>query len=158
HDPQTWVHTSNPSQHREQDDPTLHRRTPSMPDANPLTRWVAGLESPDLRVRNEAARRIWQRFAEELHTLVRRRLNAKILASEEEHDIVQSIFEGFFEIQSRQGYPLRELGELERLLRCIAVRKIINIIVKHTADCRNVWRERSLTSLDPPVGSFPTHR
>jgi RNA polymerase sigma factor (sigma-70 family) len=126
-----------------------------MPDPNSLTRWVAALQSPDLPVRDEAARRIWQEFAGELHALVRRRLNAQILAREDEHDVVQCIFESFFRVHSKRRYPLREAGELERLLTSIALRKIANTIARHTAGRRNVWRERSLAMLDLADESVP---
>jgi DNA-directed RNA polymerase specialized sigma24 family protein len=126
-----------------------------MPDPNSLTRWVAALQSPDLPVRNEAARRIWQNFAGQLHALVRRRLNKRLLLREDEHDIVQTIFEGFFEAQSRQRYPLRGPGELERLLKSIAMRKISNTIARHTAGRRNVWREESSATSDRAGESFP---
>jgi RNA polymerase sigma factor (sigma-70 family) len=127
-----------------------------MPDPNSLTRWVAALQSPDLPARNEAARRIWQKFAGQLHALVRGRLNRRILIRENEHDIVQSIFEGFFEAQSRRRYPLREPGELEGLLKSIAMRKISNTIARHTAGRRDVWRERSSATSDRADESFPT--
>ena len=113
-----------------------------MQDPSSLTRWFAALQSPDQAARDEAARRIWQEFAGELHALVRRRLSAQILAREDEHDVVQSVFESFFRVQSKRRYPLREAEELRRLLKSIAMCKIINTIMRHTAGRRNVWSER----------------
>src|SRR5262245_52613970 len=94
-DIRTYGPRSTGSERREQVDQIPHRRTPSMPNANSVTRWVAGLHSPDLGVRDEAARRIWQRFAGELHGLVRHRLNARVRVREDEHDIVQSTFASY---------------------------------------------------------------
>jgi RNA polymerase sigma factor (sigma-70 family) len=129
-----------------------------MPTANSVSRWVAGLESPDLRVRDEAARRIWRRFARELHRVVRRRLNARVRIREDEDDIVQSTFAAYFEAQSKRRYPLSEPGELARLLRSIARRKTTNTTLRHTAGCRNVRREQSLTIPDPEDEASPERR
>jgi RNA polymerase sigma factor (sigma-70 family) len=126
-----------------------------MPNANSVTRWIAGLQSADLRVRNEAARRIWQRFAGELHGLVRHRLNARVQMREDEDDIVQSTFASYFEAQSKRRYPLRKTGELARLLKSIALRKITNAVVRHTAGRRDVRREQSVAILDAGDEVFP---
>src|SRR5437868_6326839 len=65
---------------------------------------VANLRASDPRVRDEAARRIWERFAPRLCALARSRLNSRIRVREDENDIVQSLFRSFFAAQQGPGH------------------------------------------------------
>jgi RNA polymerase sigma-70 factor, ECF subfamily len=109
-----------------------------------MTRAVADLRAPDQCVRDEAARRIWERFAQRLCALVRHRLNAKIRVREDENDIVQSMFQSFFAVQQNQGYPLSNREELWRFLVWMTMCKVANTAHHHQRARRDIRRERSL--------------
>ena len=53
-----------------------------------LTRFVHELKSPDARIREEAARIIWERFSPKLKLLARRHLDNRIFRREDERDIL----------------------------------------------------------------------
>lgn len=114
-----------------------------------VTRAVAELRAPDQRVRDEAARRIWERFAQRLSALVRHRLNAKIRVREDEDDIVQRMFHSFFMVQQNQGYPLKNREELWRFLVWMTMCKVANTAHHHQRARRHVGREQSQV---PPGG------
>jgi RNA polymerase sigma-70 factor, ECF subfamily len=109
-----------------------------------MTRAVVDLRAPDQRVRDEAARRIWERFAQRLSALVRHRLNAKIRVREDENDIVQSMFQSFFAVQQNQGYPLKNREELWRFLVWMTMCKVANTAHHHQRARRDIRREQSL--------------
>ena len=71
-----------------------------MSSVGSLTRYVHELRSPDSRMRDEAARIIWERFSPRLKNLVRRHLDNRILRREDEQDVLQSMFASFCHGQS----------------------------------------------------------
>lgn len=114
-----------------------------------VTRDAANLRSPDLYVREEAARRIWARFEPSLLELVRRRLNPKIRVREDEQDVLQSMFRSFFGMQPGRGQPmLASRGELWRFLVWMAMCKVANAAQRHQAERRDVRREQALVQAD----------
>ncbi len=113
-----------------------------------ITRDAADLRSPDLLVRERAARQIWVRFEPRLLELVRRRLNPRIRVRADEDDIVQSMFKSFFAMGHDGDRALpADRDELWRLLVWMAMCKIANTAHKHQALRRDVRRE------DPPARS-----
>ena len=98
--------------------------TASSKSEGSVTRAVAALRASDRCVREEAARQIWERFAQRLSALARQRLNAKIRVREDENDIVQSMFQSFFAVQQTQGYPLKNREELWRFLVWMTLCKV----------------------------------
>jgi RNA polymerase sigma-70 factor, ECF subfamily len=125
------------------------RDTLMSPDsAGSITRDAADLRSPDALVREQAARRIWERFEPRLLELVRRRLNPRIRVRADEDDLVQSMFKSFFAIgHDGDRAPPADREELWRLLVWMAMCKIANTAHKHHAMRRDVRRE------DPQAGS-----
>ncbi len=107
-----------------------------------LTRYVHELRSPDARMRDEAARVIWERFSPRLKNLVRRHLDNRILRREDEQDVLQSMFASFCHGQTTGKSPPASREELWKLLVRITMCKVINTAHKHMADRRDVRRER----------------
>jgi RNA polymerase sigma-70 factor, ECF subfamily len=111
-----------------------------------MTRALAELRSAEPGVRNDAAQRLWERFAPRLCDLARSRLNPIIRVREDENDIVQSMFQQFFEAQQADRYELRSREELWRLLVRMTLCKVANAAHYHRRGCRDVRRERSQAS------------
>src|SRR4051812_33542207 len=115
-----------------------------------VTRDAADLRSPDVLVRDQAARRIWERFEPRLLELVKRRLNPRIRVREDEHDVLQSMFESFFGMQPGHDQPaLASRGELWKFLVWMAMCKVANAVHRHQADRRDVRREQPLALSHP---------
>jgi hypothetical protein len=119
--------------------------------AGSMTRALVDLRSADPGVRDDAAHRLWERFAPRLCDLARRRLNPRIRAREDENDIVQSMFRHFFEDQRADRYALHGREELWRLLVRMTLCKVANAAHYHQRGCRDVRRERS----PAPSGRMP---
>jgi DNA-binding CsgD family transcriptional regulator len=114
-----------------------------------MTRALAELRSVDPVVRNDAAQRLWERFAPGLCDLARSRLNPRIRVREDENDIVQGLFRHFFEAQQNDRYALRSREELWRLLVRMTLCMVANASHYHQRICRDVRRERSPASSSP---------
>ena len=109
-----------------------------------LTRWAQDVYSPDPRLREEAARQLWLRFADRLGVVVRRRLNAQILRRVGVDDVVQSLFGDYFAAPPGPAGPPRSRADLWRLLICFTIRKVAKTADHHRAQRRDVRRDRSL--------------
>lgn len=90
-----------------------------MRSADSITVWARQLGAADPKVRDAAARAIWERYAPRLLALVRRKLTGRVRRREDEDDILQNAYQRF----------------------CIAVCKAANAAKHHGADCRDVARE-----------------
>jgi RNA polymerase sigma factor (sigma-70 family) len=101
------------------------------------------LRDTDPHVRNEAAQRLWERFSPRLCALARRRLNARIRVREDEDDIVQSLFVGFFATQREGGYSLKDREEFWRLMVRMTLCKVANVVHHHQRERRDVRREQA---------------
>jgi len=106
-----------------------------------MTRWADDLRSPDPRVRDEAARRIWERYSDRLLALVRRKLDERVRRREHESDVLQSMYKSFCLGQQQTTGSLQSRDELWRLLVHITMCKIANTANRHHAACRDVRRE-----------------
>ncbi len=114
----------------------------SLQTAGSVTHDGAALRSADPLVRQQAARRIWERFEPRLLEIVRRRLNPRLRVRADEEDIVQSLFRSFF-MARRDGdrvVPASREG-LWRLLVWLAMCKVANAAHEHQALRRDVRRE-----------------
>jgi DNA-directed RNA polymerase specialized sigma24 family protein len=116
----------------------------SSSDPGSVTIALADLRASDPRVRNEAAQRLWERFAPRLCALARSRLNARIRVREDEDDIVQSLFLGFFVSQLHQKYSLQGREDFWRLMVRMTLCKIANVVHYHQRARRDVRREQAL--------------
>jgi RNA polymerase sigma-70 factor, ECF subfamily len=116
----------------------------SMSDPGSVTIALADLRASDPHVRNDAAQRLWERFAPRLCALVRRRLNARIRVREDEDDIVQSLFLGFFAAQRADGAALRGREDFWRLMVRMTLCRVANVVHHHQRARRDVRREQAL--------------
>src|SRR3954470_22351516 len=80
------------------------------------TLWARQMHSPDARLREEAARRLWLHFAERLRGVGRRHLDPMLLRRAGEDDVLQSLFASFFTAPPGSGGPPANRVELWRLL------------------------------------------
>jgi len=126
-----------------------------MSSVGSLTRYVHELRSPDQRMRDEAARIIWERFCPRLKILVRRHLDSRILRREDEHDILQSMFASFYQGQAMGQKAPSSREELWKLLVRITMCKVVNTAHRHTADRRDIRRERGDVKQDAGDSMFP---
>lgn len=124
-----------------------------MSSVGSLTRYVHELRSPDSRMRDEAARIIWERFSPRLKNLVRRHLDNRILRREDEQDVLQSMFASFCHGQSTGKTAPASREELWKLLVRITMCKVVNTAHRHMADRRDIRRERG----DGPDDSSDPH-
>jgi RNA polymerase sigma-70 factor (ECF subfamily) len=126
-----------------------------MSSVGSLTRYVYELRSPDHRMRDEAARIIWERFSPRLKILVRRHLDNRILRREDEQDILQNMFASFYQGQAMGQKAPASREELWKLLVRITMCKVVNTAHRHTADRRDVRRERGDAPCARDDGRFP---
>jgi RNA polymerase sigma-70 factor (ECF subfamily) len=114
-----------------------------MGSSGSVTQWMQRLGDADPRVREEAARQIWERYVAQLLKLARDRLSATVGQREDEHDVLQSVFKSFFLDQRDGKYPLHSRNEVARLLISMTLCKVVNKSHRHRAQCRDVRRERA---------------
>jgi RNA polymerase sigma factor (sigma-70 family) len=105
------------------------------------------LYSQDAGRRDEAARRIWERFSARLVGEVHRRLNAQIRQRVDAEDVIQSLFERFFAAGPGPGGPPRNRAEFWRLLVHITICTVADTVDHHRAKRRDVRREEPLGHL-----------
>ncbi len=127
-----------------------------MSDAGSLTLRIEQLKSPDVSLRDEAARAIWQRFSIPLRALVRRRLDARIRRREDEDDVLQCMYTSFCVGQREGRAAPASREELWRLLVRITNCKLINAANRHTAARRDVRKEHPTDSDCRRQGSIGT--
>src|SRR4051812_28897554 len=113
-------------------------------DSETPTLWARQMHSPDARLREEAARRLWLHFAERLRAVVRRRLDPQLLRRSGEDDVLQSLFASFFNAPPGSGGPPANRVEIWRLLVHITLCKVANTAHHHRAQRRDVRRERPM--------------
>jgi DNA-directed RNA polymerase specialized sigma24 family protein len=107
-----------------------------------LTRIAHEVYSPDPILRDEAARQLWLRFSDRLATVVRRRLDPRILRRAGLEDVMQSLFADYFAAGPGPNGPPRDRVELWRRLVRFTLYKIANTVDRHHAGRRDVRRER----------------
>jgi RNA polymerase sigma-70 factor (ECF subfamily) len=93
------------------------------------------------------ARLIFERFTRRLIGLARHQLDAGFRHKIEPEDVVQSVYKSFF-LRYREGALAAEGWEgLWGLLACITVRKCADRVRYHRADCRDLGREASPSTI-----------
>jgi DNA-directed RNA polymerase specialized sigma24 family protein len=112
-----------------------------MSSVGSLTFCIQQLRSPDNRVRDEAARIIWERFSSRLHALVRRHLDNGVRRREDENDILQEMYSSFCAGQLKGQAAPASRDELWKLLVRITMCKLVNATQHHHAARRDVRRE-----------------
>jgi RNA polymerase sigma-70 factor (ECF subfamily) len=93
-----------------------------------VARWRAGDQ--------QAATLLWQRYAQRLLALARRRLSRKLARHVDPEDVVQSAYRSFFTGARDERYVLQQSGDLWRLLVAITLHKLHHQVQRHTAGKR----------------------
>jgi RNA polymerase sigma-70 factor (ECF subfamily) len=95
-----------------------------------------------LRAGDEAAaREVFQRFVGKLICLARRQFNAVLRGKVDPEDVVQSAYKSFFLRHGAGKLEVKDWGNLWGLLTVITLRKCLDRVEYHQAECRDVQRE-----------------
>lgn len=113
----------------------------AVPDCDLLDRFRRG--------DREAAARLYERYAERLRALTRRKSSSALACRLDPDDIVQSVFRNFFHAAREGGYDVPPGEDLWKLLLVIALNKIRARGTFHRAAKRDVRRTRRIEGLDP---------
>jgi RNA polymerase sigma-70 factor (ECF subfamily) len=97
----------------------------------------------------EAAALLYERYADRLRSLTRRKSSAALACRLDPDDIVQSVFRNFFHAAQEGGYDVPPGEDLWKLLLVIALNKIRARGTFHRAAKRDVRRTRRIDGLDP---------
>jgi RNA polymerase sigma-70 factor (ECF subfamily) len=109
-----------------------------------------------------AARELFQRFANQLLTLARRRISGGLRHKVDPEDIVQSAYKSFFHRYGEGNLEVVNWNSLWGLLTLITVRKCAERVAYHRAECRDAAREVAAPSGEDaspwlePFGREPT--
>ncbi len=106
-----------------------------------VTRLIIDLRSDDPGVREAAARLVWGRYFQELLSLARNHLSARIRSREDEEDVLQSMYKSFCLRQRRGDFDLASRDQLWDLLVRITLRQARNTATRHLQGKRDVRRE-----------------
>ncbi len=89
----------------------------------------------------EAARQLFDRYAEQLVLLARKRISQRLASRIDAEDIVQSVFRTFFH-RARQGqFQLADPDDLVKLLARITVHKTLKQVAYHSRAKRDAGQE-----------------
>jgi RNA polymerase sigma-70 factor (ECF subfamily) len=108
-----------------------------MNPSNSFTDVMARLRAGD----EAAAREIFERFVRKLVGLARRQLEPILRRKVEPEDVVHSAYKSFFLRYAAGELEVHDWGNLYGLLTVITLRKCLNRIEYHRAECRDVHRE-----------------
>jgi RNA polymerase sigma-70 factor (ECF subfamily) len=97
----------------------------------------------------EAAGLLYERYADRLRALTRRKSSAALACRLDPDDIVQSVFRNFFHAAREGGYDVPPGEDLWKLLLVIALNKIRARGTFHRAAKRDVRRTRRIDGMDP---------
>src|SRR5215831_2707010 len=103
-----------------------------------VTQLVQQLRSKDPRLRDLAARLIWERYFRNLLDLARRHLDRRTRLREDEQDVVQSMYKSFCRQQERGDFQIPGRDALWGLLVHITVCKGRNAANRHRRGRRDV--------------------
>jgi RNA polymerase sigma-70 factor (ECF subfamily) len=96
----------------------------------------------------DAAREVFQRFADRLIALAHSRLDRLILRKTDPEEVVQSVFKSFFRRAAEGEFDLVGWDGLWGLLVCITLRKCGRQVKHFHTPCRDVRRETELPAGD----------
>jgi len=104
----------------------------------------------------EAARAIFEQYAERLTRLARSRLSASLAARVDAEDIVQSAWRSFFTAARAGQFQVEHGGDLWRLLVEVTLHKLYRQAARHQAQLRSVRREQALGDSAAAAAVEPT--
>lgn len=96
----------------------------------------------------DAARHVFQRFAQRLIGLARSRLSGSIRQKVDPEDVLQSVFRSFFTRYSGGEFDVNDWDNLWSLLAVITLRKCGHRVEFFRAACRDLQREQPMSSAD----------
>jgi RNA polymerase sigma factor (sigma-70 family) len=103
----------------------------------------------------QAADKLFHRYAERLIALARNRLAAKLAGRVDPEDVVQSAYRSFF-ADARDGrFELQQGGDLWRLLVSITLHKLHDQVKHHSAARRSIDAEQGFGTEDSLHGLQP---
>src|SRR5262245_16443138 len=102
-------------------------------DGSPPNPWQTGDE--------DAARELFDRYAEQLVTLARKRISQRLASRIDPEDIVQSVFRTFFHRAKQGQFHLEEPDDVCKLLARITVHKTFRQIAFHKRAKRDATQE-----------------
>jgi RNA polymerase sigma factor (sigma-70 family) len=120
-----------------------------------VTQLLDRLRTGSLNSKDEAARRIWERYLPRLLKLARTHLDKRIRAVHNEEDVVQSMGTSFFSRLRRGDFDLGDRDALWALLVTVTLNKVRNATDHHFAEKRDVRRRQSLSSSDDSRSDAP---
>jgi len=106
-----------------------------------VTKLIEQLRSDDVAVRDDAARRVWNRYVPALLELARHHLDQRLRYREDEEDVLQSMYASFCIRQQRGSFELKSRDDLWRLLVTVTLRKARNTARRHRQEVRDYRRE-----------------
>jgi RNA polymerase sigma factor (sigma-70 family) len=106
-----------------------------------VTRLIQLLRSDDPALRDDAARRIWNRYVPALLDLARHHLDHRLLHRADEEDVLQSMYASFCLRQRRGSFDLADRDDLWKLLVTVTLRKARNAARRHRQEVRDYRRE-----------------
>ena len=89
----------------------------------------------------QAAREIFERYADRLMALARRHMSSRLASRVDPEDVVQSVFRTFFDRAKRGQFTTETPDDLGRLLTRITVNKTLRQVALHRAGRRSMDRE-----------------
>src|SRR4051794_9400207 len=90
---------------------------------------------------DEAAREVFQRFAARLIGLARQRVTGSLKNKVDPEDVVQSAYKSFFHRYGGRELEAVDWNNLWGLLALITIRKCVERVAYHRAQCRDARRE-----------------
>ena len=120
-------------------------------DHHSVTLMIEQLRSEKRREFDQAAAAIWSRYFSDLVQLARRNLSPSLRQREDEHDLLQSMYNSFCLRQREGQYELPGREDLWNLLVQITRNKARNLAVRHGRHRRDHRRETK-----PAAGSANT--
>ncbi len=108
-----------------------------------VTRLLEQLKSDDPAVRDDAVRRVWERYVPALLDLARHHLAQRLLHREDEEDVLQSMYASFCLRQGRGCFELNGRDDLWKLLVTVTLRKARNAARRHRQEVRDYRREQA---------------
>jgi len=110
-----------------------------------VTTLIEQLRSDDSAIRDDAARRIWDRYVPALLDLARSHLDCRLLHRADEEDVLQSMYASFCLRQRRGSFSLSGRDDLCRQIALLKLEGYTNKeIARELDDCTERTIERKL--------------
>ena len=125
-----------------------------MPQTGSVTEWIARLKGGD----PESSQPLWERYVDRLVRRARKKLGSIPRRAADEHDVVQSAFDGFFRgVKDGRFSRLGDRDDLWQVLLMLTDRKAVDHRRRALADKRGGGAIRGESALGGPsdFGSHP---